>query len=138
MECASCRNPNDPGRRYCRRCGLLLGVYCALCNFFNAANDDYCGGCGWDLRTLAGTATQPASRGTVAEPSPTLEPAPAVKEDEIETLFNQPPSVEATREAPSVISQTDIDSFFEKLSEKGDAEYRPPRPTEDAPRKNGD
>lgn len=128
MECVSCLNPNDPGRRYCRRCGLQLGAFCPMCNFLNAPDDDYCGGCGWDLRTLAGVTKASGGRQTGEEPQP-AEPPPmslSLGDEELEGLFNQPPPAAPAAEAPAAISQTDIDSFFKKLGEQGDVDYLAP------------
>jgi hypothetical protein len=98
-----------------------------LCNFFNACDDLYCGGCGWDLRTLDGTSARAPAAPAVPNLHETIREPEGLPQEELETLFGQtPPPAQAVVDAPSSISQDDIDSFFRKLSEKGDAELRRP------------
>lgn len=127
MECGACGNPNDPGRRFCRRCGSALGAFCGRCGFFNATDDDFCGGCGGSFDASQGTFGEAADKvaGSAPPPLPNTPPGPGSTVDDLDKLFDQPPPPPpAAAEPPSAISQTDIDSFFKKLSAKGDAEIR--------------
>jgi class 3 adenylate cyclase/tetratricopeptide (TPR) repeat protein len=66
--CNDCRADNDPGRKFCRRCGARLAITCPSCGAANAPDDRFCGECGTslDASTLATAPTsqqakQPAS-----------------------------------------------------------------------------
>jgi predicted component of type VI protein secretion system len=132
MECSACRNPNDPGRRFCRRCGAALGAFCGRCGFFNAADDDFCGGCGGGFSALPGLpGDAEAAAPGVAPAAPGSSGQESVDSD-LEKLFDQPPPPpQAAPETPAATSQTEIDAFFRGLGGKCDEESRRPAPGKD-------
>ena len=46
MKCAVCSRVNEPGRKFCGRCGAALAATCGDCGFVNKPDDHFCGGCG--------------------------------------------------------------------------------------------
>ncbi len=49
MKCAVCSRVNEPGRKFCGRCGAALVAICGHCGFVNKPDDHFCGGCGASL-----------------------------------------------------------------------------------------
>ncbi len=50
MQCSACRAENRDDRRFCARCGTRLAPVCPSCGFTNDPGDDFCGGCGQEVR----------------------------------------------------------------------------------------
>jgi class 3 adenylate cyclase len=46
MNCAACGITNDPGRKFCKECGVRLSFGCLVCGATNAPGDKFCGECG--------------------------------------------------------------------------------------------
>jgi class 3 adenylate cyclase len=53
MTCSACGVANEPGRKFCRECGVRLAALCGSCGAANAADDKFCGECGQPLRREA-------------------------------------------------------------------------------------
>jgi class 3 adenylate cyclase/tetratricopeptide (TPR) repeat protein len=66
VNCPSCGEPNEAGRKFCGECGASLALVCPACGASNAAATKFCGECGTRLRADGLGAT------TAAE-SPTAE-----------------------------------------------------------------
>jgi class 3 adenylate cyclase len=52
--CVSCGTGNRPGRRFCRGCGIELGVACPSCGTIGEPSDRFCGSCGSAMDAGAG------------------------------------------------------------------------------------
>lgn len=79
--CPQCQAQNLSVRRYCRKCGALLG--CARCGFVNDQRDRFCGGCGRDLAQDVEEAdlTPLPDGGAAASPKPEAAPTAAAAAD---------------------------------------------------------
>lgn len=53
MICPTCKNPNQPGGRFCTACGSQLTLACTACGFANAPGNRFCGGCGKAAEAVA-------------------------------------------------------------------------------------
>ncbi|MEO8247218.1 MAG: adenylate/guanylate cyclase domain-containing protein [Chloroflexota bacterium] len=68
MNCPSCGEPNEPGRKFCGECGASLALACPACGAANAAATKFCGECGTRLQADATAAHSPDDTGVpVAE-----------------------------------------------------------------------
>lgn len=59
MKCLRCQTRNRESRRLCYKCGALLALACPSCGFSNGTDENFCGGCGQELKVS--TAPAPAS-----------------------------------------------------------------------------
>src|SRR5437667_7107763 len=55
MVCTSCGSENEPGRKFCKECGVPLALVCPSCGSANASDSKFCGECGI-LLAASGTA----------------------------------------------------------------------------------
>lgn len=114
MKCPYCTTSNREGRRFCSRCGVLLGWACGRCTFFNHLGERYCGGCG---APQSGITTPPPQGQPVSEAEPRAAAAiptgrsAAIKE-EIEQFLAERESVQPQDKPQTPISQDDIDNLF--------------------------
>jgi len=46
MICGQCGTTNEPGRKFCKECGIALAVGCPQCGTPNTADAKFCGNCG--------------------------------------------------------------------------------------------
>lgn len=114
MKCAYCATPNRDVRRFCSRCGVMLGWACARCAFFNHLSEQHCGGCG-----VPQTGTAPSHAPTaVSDATTATSPPPAgrtaIIKDEIQHFLKEQAAgpVPSGRQAP--VSQDDIDTLFRR------------------------
>lgn len=49
MKCTHCDADNEDGRKFCRTCGVAIGIACDRCKIVNPFGDTYCGACGFKL-----------------------------------------------------------------------------------------
>jgi class 3 adenylate cyclase/tetratricopeptide (TPR) repeat protein len=65
MRCAQCDLENRKGRKFCAKCGAVLGWACPDCGFANSSGEAFCGGCGRsaDPPGRAGETSSPAAAG---------------------------------------------------------------------------
>ena len=66
MICSGCATDNEPGRKFCRECGLRLLLACAECGAANAPDDKFCGECGTPMADAV-----PSARAPSENPAPT-------------------------------------------------------------------
>lgn len=128
MRCPACGTVNNPGRIYCGGCARAIGAACTACSFVNEPVNRYCGGCARDLLASAAPAAPvsapapPPGKGAragfpfdLAELGDLAGGAPGGGEAE-------PPS------GPADATQSDVDSFFQRLAREGVANVYPPTP----------
>lgn len=115
MKCTYCTTPNRDGRRFCSRCGVMLGWACPRCAFFNLLGEQHCGGCGVP-HSGAETSRAPsqASESTAQAVLPAPTGRSAVIKEEI-TRFLQGHAADQEKDSQSApVSQDDIDSLFRR------------------------
>src|SRR5215469_5572790 len=66
MRCSSCGYENVADKKFCIRCGAVLGSGCPKCGSENPPEASFCGDCG---AALAGTAPAEAPRAAAAKPN---------------------------------------------------------------------
>ena len=49
--CAACQHLNSADDRFCVKCGSPLGLTCRRCDYPIDVTQNYCGNCGYDLRS---------------------------------------------------------------------------------------
>ena len=114
MKCSYCATHNRDGRRFCAKCGVMLGWACPRCAFFNYLNEQHCGGCGSlqsdSESSHAPTAASDTPVATASQPTGRN----AIIKEEIKSFLKAQAAtpVQSGRQAP--VSQDDIDTLFRK------------------------
>jgi class 3 adenylate cyclase/tetratricopeptide (TPR) repeat protein len=68
MNCPSCGTTNDVARKFCRECGVRLGVACPVCGTVESGDGKFCAECGAALARAGIAVAQTAERA----PAPVL------------------------------------------------------------------
>lgn len=114
MKCPYCTTANRDARRFCSRCGVILGWACARCAFFNHLGEQHCGGCGG---APSGTAPAPLTGTPAAEPPLAAAPTGAsgrsqLITNEIDHFLKEQAAKPKEPEPTEPVSQSDIDDLF--------------------------
>src|SRR5512134_1925342 len=67
MYCPNCGAENRQERRFCAKCGALIGIRCPNCSFVNEPGDNFCGGCGQALAALGPSVEPPSSSSSILQ-----------------------------------------------------------------------
>lgn len=115
MKCTYCTTPNRDGRRFCSRCGVMLGWACPRCAFFNHLGEQHCGGCGIP-HAGADVSPLPAHAGDAAGQAASTGPTgrTAVIREEISRFLKEQAAGKETEDQSAPVSQDDIDSLFRR------------------------
>lgn len=115
MKCTYCTTPNRDGRRFCSRCGVMLGWACHRCAFFNHLGEQHCGGCGVPH---SGTESSHPSQVPGATTTQAASPSPtgrsAFIKDEITRFLKEQAVGQEKDDQSAPVSQDDIDSLFRR------------------------
>ena len=68
MKCTHCDTDNEDGRKFCRTCGVAIGVMCDRCRIVNPFGDTYCGMCGFKLMESVREEPSPSDPSEVPQP----------------------------------------------------------------------
>lgn len=114
MKCPYCTTSNRDTRRFCSRCGVILGWACGRCAFFNYLSEHHCGGCGVAQSGSAASHTPTAAADTPATASSQPAGRHAIIKEEIQQVLNEQAAgpIQGGRQAP--VSQDDIDTLFRR------------------------
>lgn len=115
MKCSYCTTPNRDGRRFCARCGVMLGWACPRCAFFNHLGEQHCGGCGVPRSgaEMPHAAPQPPEAAVQAATSPPTGRGAVIK-DEITRFLQEQAAGQNPDEQTAPVSQDDIDTLFRR------------------------
>lgn len=112
MKCPYCATSNRDVRRFCSRCGVILGWACPRCTFFNHRIEQHCGGCGM-AQSGGGASHAP----TETSDEPTASPPTgrkAVIKEEIQQFLKEQAEGESQNQRQAPVSQDDIDTLFRR------------------------
>jgi hypothetical protein len=116
MKCPYCTTSNRDARRFCSRCGVILGWACGRCAFFNHLGEQHCGGCGG---AQSGTAPTPTTGTSVADHTLAVAPTSAsgrslLITNEIDHFRKEQVAKPKDQEQSAPVSQADIDNLFRR------------------------
>lgn len=106
VNCPSCGSENAAHRRYCRKCGRVMGASCPTCHFFNLSGDSFCGGCGGELMKAEGF------QGAAAGGSLPLADDMGLGEEDFQDLLREHSGPAVKTPSPPGPEDPPIESFF--------------------------
>jgi hypothetical protein len=108
MKCTHCDADNEDGRKFCRACGVAIGLLCDRCKFVNPFGDAYCGMCGFKLMEAVREGPSP-SREKEGLPQAMVGQYTA---RDIEELLSLRTKLKKEEDSIESLRQEDIDKLF--------------------------
>lgn len=116
MKCTYCATPNRDSRRFCSRCGVMLGWACPRCTFFNLLGEQHCGGCGVPHAGVEASCASPQAPEAAVQTALPVAPSgrSAVIKEEITRFLNERVAGQEKENQSAPVSQDDIDNLFRR------------------------
>lgn len=108
MKCTHCGTDNEDGRRFCRTCGIAIGILCDRCKTVNPFGDTYCGMCGFKLMESTREESSPTDS---SELPPQDRPGQYTARD-IKELLSLRTKMKKEEDSIESLRQDDIDKLF--------------------------
>jgi len=108
MKCTHCETDNEDARKFCRACGVAIGVMCDRCRIVNPFGDTYCGMCGFKLMEAPRDASSPSDPSEL----PPQERSGQYTARDIKELLTLRTKLKKEEDSIESLRQDDIDSLF--------------------------
>ncbi|MCX6133294.1 MAG: zinc ribbon domain-containing protein [Ignavibacteriales bacterium] len=108
MKCTHCDADNEDGRKFCRDCGIAIGVMCDRCKIVNPFGDTYCGMCGFKLLEMPKEMSSPSDPLEMPQPD---RPGQYTARD-IKELLSLRTKLKKEEDSLESLRQDDIDKLF--------------------------
>jgi hypothetical protein len=110
MKCTQCDAENGEDRKFCRTCGIAIGIKCDRCGVVNPLEDKYCGVCGF---VLMDSGSQGSSASDPSE-GPLQHRSGQYTSRDIEELMKLRTKVKQEEDSFESLRQDDINKLFRK------------------------
>ena len=108
MKCTHCDVDNEDGRKFCRACGVAIGVMCDRCRIVNPFGDVYCGMCGFKLMEAPREVSSPSDPSEL----PPQERLGQYTARDIKELLSLRTKLKKEEDSVESLRQDDIDKLF--------------------------